>query len=196
MLSSGSSILIHICCAPCTIHPLKILRGGSARITGFFYNPNIHPYLEFKRRLDTLKEYSAQTNLSVIFEEDYGMRDFLRLVVGHEDDRCRSCYAIRLRKTAETARENGYSAFTTTLLYSRYQKHDLIISIAEDMSRQYAVPFYYHDFRQGWEEGISEAKALKLYRQPYCGCIYSEEERYCKKLRRASQDCPLPISPP
>lgn len=188
MLSSGSSLLVHICCAPCTIYPLKVLREGSASLTGLFYNPNIHPYLEFKKRLDTLKEYSKKAELPLICHEEYGMREFLRRVVWHEDDRCSSCYAIRLRRTAETARENGYSAFTTTLLYSRYQKHNLIVSIAEDMSKQYGVPFYYHDFRAGWEEGVAEAKALNLYRQPYCGCIYSEEERYCKKFRKTNSN--------
>lgn len=178
------NLLLHICCAPCTIYPLKVLRGEGMRITGFFYNPNIHPYLEFKRRLDTLREYSRQADLAVICDETYYLREFLRAVVGHEDERCGLCYTLRLREAARVARKEKCDAFTTTLLYSRYQQHELIIKTAEDIAKEYSIPFYYRDFREGWQEGIDRSRALNLYRQPYCGCIYSEEERYDRSLRR------------
>lgn len=175
------NLLLHICCAPCTIYPLKILRGEGMGVTGFFYNPNIHPYLEFKRRLDTLKEYSRQAELDVIYDETYYLREFLREVVGHEDKRCGFCYTLRLREAAKVARKEKYDVFTTTLLYSRYQQHELIIKMAEDIAKEYSIPFYYRDFREGWQEGIDRSKALNLYRQPYCGCIYSEQERYDRR---------------
>lgn len=172
------NILLHICCAPCTIYPLKVLRSQDIKVTGFFYNPNIHPYLEFKRRLNTLKDYSRQADLPVIYDETYYLRQFLRRVVGREDERCSLCYALRLKETAITAQKNRCDAFTTTLFYSRYQRHELIIKTAEDISKECGIPFYYHDFRLGWQEGIDKSKVLNLYRQPYCGCIYSEQERY------------------
>lgn len=154
-------------------------------VTGFFYNPNIHPYLEFKRRLDTLKGYAGLVNLAVSYHETYYLREFLREVVGHEDGRCGRCYTMRLRATAMEARERGYDAFTTTLLYSRYQRHELIIRTAEDIARGCQIPFYYDDFRKGWQEGINESRTLNLYRQSYCGCIYSEQERYDPGFRKA-----------
>ncbi len=175
---AGHNLLLHICCAPCTIYPLGVLGAQGIDVTGFFHNPNIHPYLEFRRRLETVKEYSARVGLSVMYDERYHMREFLRTVVGHEDERCAFCYAMRLRETARTAREMSYEAFSTTLLYSRYQQHDLIVKTAVKMSEEYGIPFHYHDFREGWREGIEKSKAMGLYRQPYCGCIYSEEERY------------------
>ncbi len=172
------NILLHICCAPCTVYPLKILRNENMKVAGFFYNPNIHPYLEFQKRLHTLREYSRQADLAVIYDEKYYLREFLREVVGHEDARCAVCYALRLRATAIIARKNRCDAYSTTLLYSRYQRHELIKKIGAKIARECGVPFYYRDFREGWREGIDGSRALNLYRQSYCGCIYSEQERY------------------
>lgn len=176
-----SGVLLHICCAPCAIYPLKVLRKEGKDVQGLFYNPNIHPYLEYKRRLDTLTAYADQTGLEIIREETYPFEDFLRQVVFHEDDRCRICYRIRLAETARVARQRGFEAFTSTLLYSRYQKHELIIRIAEEEAAKSGVDFLYRDFRDGWAEGISVSREMGMYRQPYCGCIYSEKERYFRK---------------
>jgi len=85
-----------------------------------------------------------------------------------------------LKYTAEQAKKENFDAFTSTLLYSRYQKHDLIKEIGETLSRQLGIPFYYQDFRSGWNEGIKISRELGMYRQPYCGCIYSEKERFYK----------------
>ncbi|MDP2992656.1 MAG: epoxyqueuosine reductase QueH [Deltaproteobacteria bacterium] len=172
------NLLLHICCAPCTIYPLKVLRGEGMRITGFFYNPNIHPYLEFKRRLDTLKEYSRQADLAVICDETYYLREFLRAVVGHEDERCGLCYTLRLREAARVARKEKCDAFTTTLLYSKYQKHQIIREVGELIGQQENIPFVYLDFREGWQEGITMSRKMGMYRQGYCGCLYSEKDRY------------------
>jgi predicted adenine nucleotide alpha hydrolase (AANH) superfamily ATPase len=149
-------------------------------VHGFFYNPNIHPYQEYQRRLLTLQEYAPTVSLPLQVNERYDMEEFLRLVVFREAERCRFCYGIRLQAAAIAAKQGKFDAFTATLLYSRYQKHDLIREIGEQIGQEVGVPFYYDDFRPGWQEGISGSKRLGLYRQQYCGCIYSEKERFDK----------------
>ena len=150
---------------------------------GHFYNPNIHPYLEYKKRLDTIHVYAGKERLRFMKEDGYPLEGFLRQIAFHEEDRCRHCYGLRLAKTAQIAKSSGFNAFTTTLLYSRFQKHDLIRSIGEKVAGEYDIPFLYRDFREGWAEGVRISKTLGLYRQPYCGCIYSEKERYCRTGR-------------
>ncbi|MHB9098447.1 MAG: epoxyqueuosine reductase QueH [Syntrophales bacterium] len=177
-------ILLHICCAPCTIYPLRILRGEGNDVTGFFYNPNIHPYLEYRKRLETLDSYAVQAEFTVIREEGYPLEEYLRQVAFREEDRCRHCYLLRLTRAAQTARKDRFDAFTTTLLYSRFQKHDLIRQIGESVAVQQGISFLYRDFREGWSEGIQISKDIGMYRQPYCGCIYSERERFCRLFRR------------
>lgn len=176
-------ILLHICCGPCTVYPLRILRQEGHEVCGHFYNPNIHPYLEYKKRLDTLDVYAAQVGLRVMREDGYPLEGFLRQIAFREEDRCRHCYRLRLVKTAQIAKKCCFDAFTTTLLYSRFQKHDLIRSICHDVAGEYGIPFFYQDFREGWSEGVRISKELGLYRQPYCGCLYSEKERYCRTRR-------------
>ena len=171
-------LLLHICCAPCTIYPLRVLRGEGNEVCGLFYNPNIHPYLEYKRRLDTLISYADQQGLETILEKDYPLDLFLRQVVFREEERCRHCYLIRLSQAARIAKRERFEAFTTTLLYSRYQKHDLIRKVAQQAAELEGIPFLYRDFREGWSEGVRISKESGMYRQPYCGCIYSERERY------------------
>ncbi|MFH1673757.1 MAG: epoxyqueuosine reductase QueH [Pseudomonadota bacterium] len=173
-------VLLHICCAPCTIYSLKTLRSESFDVVGFFYNHNIHPYQEYLRRLDTLKTYADQVKLKIIYQDEYDLETFLQNVAFRENDRCRYCYHSRLKYAAIVARRGKFDFFTTTLLYSKFQKHDLIRSIGEGLGKEYGVPFLYRDFREGWKEGIETSKQLNMYRQQYCGCIYSEKERYCK----------------
>ncbi|WP_022853198.1 epoxyqueuosine reductase QueH [Thermodesulfatator atlanticus] len=177
-------IFLHICCGPCTLYPLKKLREEGYDVIGYFYNPNIHPFREFRRRIKALTQVSEQKKLPVIFEKEYRLKEFLRKVIYRENKRCEVCYLMRLEQSVKKAISEDADAFTTTLLYSRYQPHKLIKEIAEDLSFRYKIPFLYRDFREGWEEGQKEAKALDIYRQPYCGCIFSEQERYDKKLRK------------
>lgn len=177
-------LLLHVCCAPCSTYTLNSLRKQNIEVSGFFYNPNIHPYREFKRRLSTLKEFAKKTNFSLHIETDYGLTEYLRQVVFNEKKRCSICYDMRLEKTAEQAAKSGADAFSSTLLYSRYQNHEAIVSIATKMAKKYDIEFYYDDFRQGWQEGIDKAIEMDLYRQSYCGCIYSEQERYDNKLKK------------
>jgi epoxyqueuosine reductase len=173
-------ILLHICCAPCTIYPLRVLREEGGNVSGAYINPNIHPYQEYQKRLKTLEMFAAREGLLVIREEAYPMVEFLRQVAFREEERCRYCYTLRLTQTAQMARRGRFDAFTTTLLYSRFQKHDLIRSIAESAAVQQGIRFLYRDFREGWSEGVRISKEIGMYRQSYCGCLYSEKERfYC-----------------
>jgi len=177
-------LLVHICCGPCAVYPVEALRGQGHELHGLFFNPNIHPYREFRRRLAAARQFAETVGLAVTWERDYGLRAFIRSVVFHEDDRCRICYRLRLRRAARTAADMGLDGFTSTLLYSRYQKHELIRRTGEEAAAEAGVPFFYQDFRVGWQAGIDGAIEMGLYRQAYCGCIYSEQERYDKKLRR------------
>lgn len=178
-------LLMHTCCAPCSVYCIKTLREEKIEPTLYWYNPNIHPYMEYKARRDCLKEYAASININAIFEEEYGLDDFCKNVVGDLQNRCTNyCYHVRLRKTFEYAKANRYDAVTTTLLYSIYQKHDFIKELMEEYSKEYGIDFLYRDFRTGFREGQAEAREAQLYMQKYCGCVFSEEDRYRKKIEK------------
>lgn len=171
-------ILLHICCAPCAIYPVQELRAQSHKVTGFFFNPNIHPYQEYQRRLETVRRYAELVELEIIYRVEYRLEDFLANVAANPAERCLYCYVSRLEAAAAEAVRLGFDAFTTSLLYSRYQKHDEIREMGERIGEKYGITFHYADFRKGWQEGIAASKKMELYRQQYCGCIYSEKERY------------------
>lgn len=173
-------ILLHICCGPCSIFPILRLRELGHEAQGHFFNPNIHPYKEFIRRLDTLEVYAAGVNLPLQVDRRYLLEDFLTQVMRSERLRCEECYEMRLRETARQAGLLGADAFSTTLLVSPYQKHDLIRKTGEIVGKETGVKFFYEDFRPGWQSGVEISRKLEMYRQPYCGCIFSEKERYCK----------------
>ncbi|MCP3929843.1 MAG: epoxyqueuosine reductase QueH [Bacteroidetes bacterium] len=179
-------VLLHVCCGPCTIYPLAQLRQNGHTVTGYFFNPNIHPFQEFKKRVTSLVQLSDISNLPITLIKNYGLNDFLQKVVFHENKRCNICYDMRLEKTAEYARHHGFEAFTTTLLYSRYQNHVLIKEKCEKLAQTFGISFIYNDYRKGWQEGIDSSISLGLYRQPYCGCIYSEQERYDKRFKKTA----------
>ena len=171
-------ILLHICCGNCAIYPVKVLREQNHQIVGYFYNHNIHPYQEFKKRLETAKDYAQRVELPLTCDEDYRLEEFLAAVAQNPKNRCEYCYRSRLQATAKQARLLGFEGFTTTLLYSRYQQHRAIIDCGRRLAAEYDLFFHYEDFRVGWNEGIRISKEMGLYRQQYCGCIYSEKDRY------------------
>lgn len=181
-------LLLHCCCGPCSVYPVDTLRESGISVTGFFFNPNIHPFKEFRRRLNTAEEYSKQASLPIIFDNNYGLIKFLRAVVNKESSRCLYCYRERLKTTVLKAKECGCDSFSTTLLYSKYQNHSKIKEICEELSKTHSLSFYYDDFRIGWQKGIDKSIDLNMYRQPYCGCIYSEQERYDKTFSSSSVD--------
>ena len=179
-------ILLHICCAPCSIYPIDLLRGQHHNVMGYFYRNNIHPYTECLRRQQTLVDYARQIDLKLIIAEDYDLESFIQNVAFREKNRCQYCYHQRLLATAKLAKRGKFDSFSTTLLYSKYQNHEAIRSIGEALAKQEGLPFFYEDYRTGWKTGIQKSKQLGMYRQQYCGCIYSEKERYYK--RQTSED--------
>ena len=181
------NLLLHMCCGPCSCYPVKKLRADGIEPTGYFFNPNIHPYKEWDMRLKTAGEFAQKVDMRIITDENYMLRDFLKKALPAEETengRCRMCYTWRLEQTARFAAENGFDAFSSTLFYSIYQQHELMKETARHFSELYGIRFYYEDFRPGWQEGIDISLELGLYRQPYCGCIFSEEERYSKAIRK------------
>lgn len=183
-------LLMHTCCAPCSVYCIDTLRKEGIEPTLYWYNPNIHPYTEYKARRDCLKEYANSINVQAIFEENYGLDEFCREAVKDLKARCTNyCYPVRLRKTFEYAKENGYDTVTTTLLYSIYQKHDFIKAYMEKLSKEFGIDFLYRDFRVGFWEGHQKAHDIGLYMQKYCGCIFSEEDRY------SNPNQPKPVLP-
>jgi predicted adenine nucleotide alpha hydrolase (AANH) superfamily ATPase len=148
---------------------------------GFFYRSNIHPYTECIKRQQTLEQYAGDIGLKLIIAEDYNIEAFLQNVAFRESNRCRYCYHHRLQTTAKLAKRGKFDGFSSTLLYSKYQNHDAIRSIGDALSRKTGLPFFYDDYRKGWKEGVKASKQLGMYRQQYCGCIYSEKERFYKQ---------------
>jgi len=177
--------LLHTCCGPCALYPLRTLRSAGHDVTGFFYNPNIHPYQEYVLRRDAVVRMAEQESMPLIMHDDYDLEGFLSNVAAAPDRRCTYCYASRLRASAQVAAREGFDAFSAALLYSRYQKHEEIRELGEQIGREYGVAFHYQDFRPGWQEGIRLSKELGLYRQKYCGCIYSEKDRYHPREKKA-----------
>jgi len=183
-------VLLHMCCAPCAIYPLETLRSSGFEVDGYFFNHNIHPYQEYRRRLDTVQHYASLVQLALICHDEYRLEEFLVATASRPEERCRYCYVSRLDRTARTAAELGYDAFSSSLLYSRYQQHEQIRREGEQVGERHGVRFLYDDYRIGWQQGIARSKELGLYRQQYCGCIYSEKDRYYPKAPRSGKGSP------
>lgn len=175
-------ILLHTCCAGCAIYTFRVLESKFNQVTGFFFNPNIHPYKEFKSRQEAVKKYADKYGKKMEFRE-YTPERFFHEVNYKEmhGERCPICWRMRLTEAAAFAKEKGYDSFTTTLLISPYQNHDIVKLIGEEISKEAGIPFYYEDFRPGFNESLGALKAEGLYSQKYCGCLYSEKEKHEKK---------------
>ena len=183
-------LLLHACCAPCSIQCVEALAEEGLKPDLLWYNPNIHPYTEYRARRDSLRLFADEKKLQLLTEDEYGLRDFIRGVSSIEESsgqasdgrcagcRCAYCYRLRLEKAARLAAESGYDAFSTTLLISPYQKHELLRQIGEELAASYGIKFLYQDFRPRFRKGRNQAREAGYYMQKYCGCIYSEEERY------------------
>lgn len=170
-------LLMHTCCAPCSVYCIDRLREEGIEPTVYWYNPNIHPYKEYEARRDCLKEYTKSVNVNAIFEEDYGLKEFCKNVIDDLGNRCVNyCYRVRLEKTVQFAKQNGYDTFTSTLFVSPYQKHEELKKVCEELAERYNIKFLYIDFRVGFREGQTKARELGLYMQKYCGCIFSEAQ--------------------
>lgn len=173
--------LLHMCCAPCSVKCIETLRGEGVEPVGFWFNPNIHPFTEYKTRKNTLVDYTASIGVKLVVENNYGLRSFIENIYPNFDARCGYCYRVRMEETARYAAEHGLSSFSTTLLVSPYQNHEMIFAAGETAAKMHGVEFLYRDFRPHFQEGQAQAREMGLYMQKYCGCIFSEEERYQKR---------------
>lgn len=171
-------LLLHICCGPCSIYPFSKLRKEDFEIVGFFYNPNIYPEEEFLKRRDALHVFSQREKIPVIYCE-YNPEEFFSGIESqiNKPERCIRCWEMRLLETVKYAKENNFSFYSTTLLISLYQDHEKIRELGENIGRRYGINFLYRDFRIGFRDSQKIAREMGLYRQNYCGCLYSKVER-------------------
>ena len=176
------SVLVHSCCAHCAAYTAYYWREQGYEVTALWYNPNIHPFMEHQARLEATQSVAQAQNIPLTVTEGYGIIEYFRRVVGHEAQRCQYCFRLRLSKTAETAHQMGFSAFTTTLLISPHQKHDLLREIGNQLAEEMGIPFLYADLRKRYSDSRRMTKQLDLHRQQYCGCVYSEWERYANTV--------------
>jgi len=166
-------LLLHICCAPCLIYPLERLREEKFEVTGFFYNPNIHPFAEYQNRRQAVENFIKANNIEVIYPQ-YNPAEFFQAVnLKETNGRCSICWSLRLKVTAKAAKEKGFTYFSTTLLVSPYQDQGLLKEIGSSIAKAEGVDFYYQDFRPGFRKAHDIARSQNIYCQKYCGCIYS-----------------------
>jgi len=174
--------LLHVCCANCLADVIDTLRGDGDEVVLLFANPNIHPLVEFRRRRKSVRLLAGRLELA-LEEDPYGLFDFLDAVKGEERNgsggaRCRICYGMRLDRTAQRAKEIGADAFTSTLLVSRQQDRASVVEAGRAAAGEWGVPFEAPDLRELHGTDGALPRDLKLYKQGYCGCIFSEEERF------------------
>ena len=168
------SLLLHSCCGPCTTYPLHFLRTLGYKADGLYFNPNIYPDAEEEKRWKVYSAWAEENKLKVKH-----IRSTHRCwldAVSHDPDkpgRCELCYDVRLKETACTAKKEGYSCFSTTLLVSPYQDHGAIVRAMERASAEWDIPFVYHDFRAGYLRSRQMARGSHMYMQKYCGCEFS-----------------------
>jgi epoxyqueuosine reductase len=175
-----------MCCAPCSVYPVSALQEDHMELEGLFFNPNIHPIDEFLRRKENVERFTGEKGIPLTVMEDFRQNEW-EAFAGEADQRCRMCYAVRFEQAAKIAKERGFDAFSTSLLVSPYQKHDLIRELGEKLGKKYGVPFYYRDFRPGFRQGQQQAREMGLYRQKFCGCIISyNESPHTKKKEEAN----------
>ncbi len=178
---NSKKLLVHSCCCHCAAYTLLFFREQGYDVSALWYNPNVHPFLEHEARQQALVSLTEQFKVPLITVEGYDMPEYFKRVAGHEEERCAHCFEMRLDKAADVAIANGFNAFTTTLLISPWQKHELIKETGEKVAQGKGIPFIYVDLRKHYSDSRRITKPLNLYRQPYCGCIYSEWERYREK---------------
>ncbi|NRT33679.1 hypothetical protein BJV38_003735 [Clostridium beijerinckii] len=180
------TLLLHSCCAPCSSYVLEYL-SQYFKITTFFYNPNIYPMEEYTRRVAEQKglisEMKVKNEIRFI-EGKYDTESFYKLTKGLEDEkeggvRCFNCYELRLNEAAIMAKEKGYDYFTTTLSISPHKNSAKLNEIGKKLSEEYDIKYLYSDFKkkEGYKRSIELSKQYKLYRQDYCGCVFSKNER-------------------
>lgn len=172
-----NGLLLHACCAPCATVAVLEYRGAGHEPTLYFHNPNIHPYMEFRRRLQTFEEWASMRGIPFLTDSGYPLEENVSMLLSGTP-RCALCFSERLSSAARLASEKGFSAFGTTLSVSPYQDQELIVRAGSEAGLQYGVDFIHIDCRARYRESVQISRALGLYRQPYCGCVFSERDRY------------------
>ena len=180
-------LLLHCCCGPCATGSLPQFEERGYQPFGYFYNPNIHPFWEHKARRLSFIALMESRGLPYAAVKDYPLEEWLRQVAQQPEQRCAYCYRSRLEAAADFALANGFERFSTTLLISPYQQHQLIRATGERVAAERGLEFVYLDLRGGFRQGQEQAREMGLYMQKYCGCIYSEKERYQKKKKPQSK---------
>ena len=185
-------LLLHVCCAPCSTHVVQSLKG-QFDVTGHFYNPNIHPEAEYLRRAAEMEGYSGRINLPLrVSRYDPDLwREAVRGLEGEPEggERCLVCYRLRLKTTASLARGEGFTHFTTSLSVSPHKRADAINAVGREIASSYGLEFYAADFKKkdGFAQSLRLSQEAGLYRQDYCGCVYSLKEREKRKLDETSR---------
>jgi predicted adenine nucleotide alpha hydrolase (AANH) superfamily ATPase len=176
------SVLIHSCCGPCLGGSIDILRDslGDEPVESYWFNPNIHPYLEYRQRLLSFASLCENLKIKANYGNlDYGLDFFLNELNGKfNEERCYYCYCMRLKEAARFAAKHNFRAFTTTLLISPYQQHELICEAGHAIAKEFNCEFHYSDLRPGFKQTHEAARKHELYKQKYCGCIFSEYSRF------------------
>ena len=185
---AGNSLLLHVCCGPCAVMPINRLLDEGFAVTAWFMNPNIQPLAEYLRRREAAGQCAERLGVPIIYaDETWNITNWLRAVAGRDTPpaRCAYCCESRMEAAFAFARQQDFAWVSSSLLYSRYQPHEVIKKAGETLAAQPGAPgFAYRDFRTDWQAGIDSSKVMELYRQPYCGCVYSESDRYQKQLLR------------
>ncbi len=171
-------VLLHICCAPCATYTVQYLVNRDIQVTGYWFNPNIHPFSEHEKRRQCLADYASRIRLPMIWEQGYRLVDFVRAIAGHEGyrERCLRCYRLRLAQVVSVAASRGFEAVSTTLLISPYQDQEAIREIGTELAAQTGLQFYAPNLRQGYGTSRAMAREANLYMQRFCGCVFSEWE--------------------
>ena len=180
-------MLLHVCCGPCAIMPVTRFLDAGYKVTAWFMNPNIQPLAEYLRRREAAEQCAAHFGIPILFEDaTWNITAWLRAVAGNDvaPARCKYCCESRVTAAFLKAESLGFDCVSTSLLYSIYQPHEVIAACGRKRASESDIEFVYQDFREDWQQGIDICRTLGLYRQPYCGCVYSESDRYQKKLQR------------
>jgi hypothetical protein len=189
---SSPEALIHACCAHCTAYTIEYWRGLGYKVTAYWYNPNIHPFAEHRRRLEAMRVLAEKLEFPLIVAPGYDVEKYFRQVAGHEQERCSHCFRLRLEKTAETAAALGMKGFTSSLFISPHQQHETARRMGSECAGISGVEFLYADIRKRYSESRHITKPMELYRQQYCGCLYSEWERYREDAQSAGAKTSIP----
>lgn len=173
-------LLLHTCCAPCSAYIIQLLKKDY-EVTGYFYNPNVHPEAEYQKRLEEEQRYFNKIGLELI-EGPYDERDWFELTKGHEDDpekgeRCWICYRMRLEHVSRFGLEHGFELFTTTLSLSPHKDAEKINQIGREIAEEIGLRFLEADFKKndGFRKSLKISRCEHFYRQNYCGCVYSQK---------------------